>query len=214
MIVVVASTYDARAQNVVAHWGSGCATMLSLEDLCSPGWVLSVPHSTASQTTVAGGRVAPTSEISGVLTLRPCVFQEELSKFRREDRPYVAAELNAFLLAWLTSLRCPVLNRATACCLAGPNWRPEQWHNAAHQLGMASGPEAGETTAVTLAGGEYFGDPSYQRNTVALAHASCVELLTVRYGAKDGTFVSANCWPPLTDPAVLDAVRMRLREAI
>jgi hypothetical protein len=40
-------------------------------------------------------------------------------------RKYVAAEFNAFLLAWLSAQSCPVLNRPTASCLSGPNWQPE-----------------------------------------------------------------------------------------
>jgi len=135
MIVVVASTYDVRAQRIVAHWGSHGATMLTAEDLCMPGWSLTVPK-LIEPTAVIGGRTVPAAEIRGILTLRPCIFPEELQGFHSSDRKYVAAELNAFLLAWLSAQSCPVLNRPTACSLAGPNWRAEQWAHAAAGLGI------------------------------------------------------------------------------
>jgi hypothetical protein len=39
----------------------------------------------------------------------------------------VAAEMNAFLVAWLTSLTCPIFNRPTATSLCGPAWSVEHW---------------------------------------------------------------------------------------
>lgn len=52
------------------------------------------------------------------------------------DRVYVAAEMHAFLLAWLTQLPCPVLNRPTVNSLAGPAWRQERWVTIAAGLGV------------------------------------------------------------------------------
>jgi hypothetical protein len=52
------------------------------------------------------------------------------------DRAYVAAEMSAFLAAWLSDLVCPVLNRPTPGSLVGPSWRREQWKSAAQQVGM------------------------------------------------------------------------------
>lgn len=70
MIVVVASSYDAHARSIVAHWESGCATMLTAEDLCRPGWSVSVPRS-GGGAAVIGGRIVRPDQISGILTLRP-----------------------------------------------------------------------------------------------------------------------------------------------
>ena len=222
MIVVVASAYDARARSIVAHWGTECAAMLTAEDLCMPGWRLSVPLA-PPLTAVIGGRTVPAEQIRGILTLRPCIFPEELESIQSVHRKYVAAELNGFLLAWLTAQSCPVLNRPTACCLAGPNWRSEQWTRAAAQLGIPAQarrcvpndnavPIAGETLEVIAAGGHCFGcgDPMLRDRTLKLAQAAGVDLLAVRFSADARRFLSASVWPSLTDPAVLEAVRQRL----
>ena len=222
MIVVVASIHDARALRIVAEWGSKSAAVLSAEDLCMPGWVFRVPidpHTTA----VIGGQKIPGERISGILTLRPCIFPEELQDTQAAHRTYVAAELNAFLLAWLTAQSSRVVNRPTACCLAGPNWRPEQWTQAAARLDIPARtwrhipshnciPNDGETLEVITVGEQCFGcgDSGLREKSLKLAQAAGVELLSVRFSVDRTRFVSASAWPSLTDPAVLEAVRQRL----
>ena len=222
MIAVVASAHDVRALRIAAHWGSQCAAILSAEDLCMPGWALQVPPG-PSATAVIGGRTVPAKQIRGILTLRPCIFPEELPNIQSAHRKYVAAELNAFLLAWLAAQSCPVLNRPTACCLAGPNWRPEQWAQAAARLGIPAHsrrnvpnedivPNAEETLEVIAVGEQCFGfdDSMLRDRTLKLAEAAAVELLSVRFSADRGRFLSASEWPSLRDPAVLETVRQRL----
>jgi hypothetical protein len=222
MIVVVASAHDPRARSVVEHWGSQCATMLTAEDLCMPGWQFTAPRPQNSMA-VIGGKVVPDTEIKGILTLRPCIYPEELLSIGAAHRGYVAAELNAFVLAWLAAQTCPVLNRPTACCLSGPNWRAEQWTLAAARLGIPAQirhcipdqhavghPE--EAIEVTVVGEQCFGcqDATLRRNTLQLARGAGVELLSVRFSKDEGRFLSANIWPRLTDAAVLVAVRESL----
>jgi hypothetical protein len=57
-----------------------------------------------------------------------------------EDRAYAAAEMTAFLTAWLASRRCTVVNRPTPGCLGGPGWRPEQWAMHAAAVGLRVDP--------------------------------------------------------------------------
>ena len=139
MIVVVASGHDPRARSVMEHWDSQRAMMLTAEDLCMPGWQFTVPRPQIGMA-VIGGKLVADAEIEGILTLRPCIFPEELLSIAAAHRSYVAAELNAFLLAWLAAQTCPVLNRPTASCLAGPNWRAEQWTLVAARLGIPANP--------------------------------------------------------------------------
>ena len=221
MIVVVASIHDVRALRIATHWGSQCA-ILSAEDLCMPGWVFRVPAEPPMKA-VIGGRAINTEQIRGILTLRPCIFPEELLNIQPVHRKYVASELNAFLLAWLTAQSCPVLNRPTACCLAGPNWRPEQWTQAAARLGIPAQtrrhvpsetpvPDAEKTLEVIAVGGQCFGcgDSILRERTLKLAQAAAVDLLSVRFSVDRTRFVSASVWPCLADPAVLEAVRQKL----
>ncbi|MFL6417325.1 MAG: hypothetical protein ACJ74Y_16845 [Bryobacteraceae bacterium] len=221
MIVVVGSAYDVRARRIVEHWGQRSA-MLTQEDLCMPGWRLTIPPR-LPLTAVVGGRIVPSADIQGILVLRPCIFPEELQNIHRDHRKYVAAELNAFLLAWLAAQSCPVLNRPTACCLGGPNWRAEQWTRAAMRLGIpahtrrsvpngTTSADTEESLELITVGERCFGcnDSSLKESALKLARAAGVELLSVRFSRDQRRFLSANAWPSLLDAAVLDAVRERL----
>jgi hypothetical protein len=223
VIVVVASSYDAHARSIVAHWESGGAAMLTAEDLCTPGWSVSVPR-TGRGAAVIGGRIIRPDQISGILTLRPGIFAPELRAIRADDRAYVAAELNAFLLEWLMAQSCPVLNRPSLSCLAGPNWHVEQWIHAAARLGVpvrtrrrhvrndCSSHTEEQAVEVISVGERCFGcdDSRLQSSTRRLAEAAGTDLLCTRFSLADGELLSAHPWPRLTDPAVLAAVRVRL----
>lgn len=223
MIVVVASSYDAHAHSIVAHWPSGCATMLTAEDLCRPGWCVSVPRS-GGGAAVIGGRIVRPHQISGMLTLRPAIFATELRAIHPDDRAYVAAELNAFLLEWLMAQSCRVLNRPTLSCLAGPNWRVEQWIYVAARLGVPvrtrrrhvrkdCSPRPEEPAVEIISVGERcFGyeDPRLQSWSRQLGKAAGTDLLCTRFSLAEGDLLSVHSWPRLTDPAVLAAVCERL----
>jgi hypothetical protein len=116
-----------------------------------------------------------------------------------------------------------VLNRPTAGCLAGPNWRAEQWTLAAARLGIPTQTRhciAGrhahrnfeEAYEITAVGEQCFGcrDTTLRTNTLRLARAAGVDLLSVWFSRDDGRFLSANIWPQLTDAAVAVAVRETL----
>jgi hypothetical protein len=223
VIVVVASCYDAYARSIVAHWEPGCATMLTAEDLCRPGWSVSVPRS-GGGAAVIGGRIVRPNQISGILTLRPRIFAPELRAIHPDDRAYIAAELNAFLLEWLMRRSCPVLNRPSLSCLAGPNWRAEQWIHAAARLGVPvrthrrharnDCSQRAEEHAVEIISvyGRCFGsdDPRLRSWNRRLAEAARTDLLCTRFSLAEGDLLSAHSWPRLTDPAVLAAIRERL----
>jgi hypothetical protein len=171
-----------------------------------------------------GGSTVKVSDISGVLTLRPCVFAEELAHIFAGDRAYVAAEMNAFLIAFLSKLKCPILNRPTPLCLSGPNWRLEQWVKAAaslsipvvpvhrritdlHAASAALGPGAHE---VTVVGGRCFGpaDAGLASQARQLAKIANVDLVSFwfRPTARGAQFVAADLWPDLARAEIAEAV--------
>ena len=133
MLAVVADRYDAAAEALIRRWGAYDAHLLSSEDLSTAGWCHRLAD-TGVSTAVIDGRVICTSKITGVLTLLPWVTADQLIHIIPEDRAYVAAEMTAFFVSWLSELTCPVLNRPTPTCLAGPGWRPEQWVHAAARM--------------------------------------------------------------------------------
>ena len=182
---------------------------------------------------VAERKVLAQKEITGVLTLLPCVFEQELVDIAPADRSYVAAEMTAFLLFWLSRLRCPVLNRPTPTCLSGPYWRREKWISVAAQAGISVQPlrrhaalpsssAEGETlpvaTSVTVIGNRVFGEvePGLQRQALCLARLAEVELLAVHFSSPErgAHFVSADVFPNLSDDRLADAVLEYLRAGL
>jgi hypothetical protein len=227
LLVVVGSRHDRAARDIVAQWASHDAALLTCEDLSTPGWRHRLFHRAESRA-VVGGRVIGELDIRGVLMRRPWIIPQELIHIGASDREYVAAEMNAFLLSWLASLQCRVLNRPNGTSLCGPNWRPLQWARAAACAGIAikmaswqvpapkmrSSPTVPDVSEppieVTLVGDQCLGAPneSYAAATRRLAAIANVGLLAVRFASAQRTprFVSATAMPSLKDAFVARAV--------
>lgn len=124
MILVVASRVDDVAERLLSALPDDAALLTSV-DLSQPAW--SVRPREASSSFVAGGQKLESARVRGVVGMLPSIFEQELVDIAPDDRAYVAAEMTAFLVYWLSTLDCPKLNRPTAGCLSGPNWRPERW---------------------------------------------------------------------------------------
>ena len=104
-------------------------------DFCAPGWSHFVAAPGHSGAIAIGGSVIPEQEVTGVLTRTPWVTRYELPQIDEADRDYVATEVSAFLLSWLASRDCPVVNWPTPGCLTGPPWGKLQWSAAAAAAG-------------------------------------------------------------------------------
>jgi len=149
------------------------------------------------------------------------------------DRDYVAREMMAFLVSWISSLRCPVINQPTPVNLTGPAWRQEQWTYAAAQLGIRVhaakrhvGSESDQMepavfstrTDVTVVGDRCFGevDERLFEQSRKLAKTAGVALLKISFSGSDANsfFLDADLMPKLSD-YVADAVLEHLltREA-
>jgi len=180
VLVVVARRSDQRARDLAKRWAPYGGAVLTCEDLSVAGWRQLLGDPEASKVVIEG-QVVEAREITGVLTLLPYVTESELVRIARENRPYVAAEMTAFLHFWLSSLQCPVLNRPTPVCLTGPGWRREQWVYVAAQLGIPV-----QTVAWHL--DHEVGVPEKEESsapdmTVTIVGSSCL-------GSAEGTFVS------------------------
>ena len=202
MLAVLASKLDPAARDLVAAWSSADAALLSAEDLCSEGWLFHVAEPGAGMAVVEGRRV-PVGEIEAVLTRRPAVVAEELVWIDPADRGYVAAEANAFLVAWLTALSCPVVNRATPTSLCGPAWGPPHWAAAAARAGVRWGAADDDGSHDVVVAGEL----SVGARTLAEAEASLalareagVDLLGVRFAGEHA--VAATPLPSLEDDEI------------
>jgi hypothetical protein len=220
MLVIVASRHDREAISLARCWAADGARLLSAEDLSQPGWRF---YTDAPDKSVAviGGTATPCREIAGVLIRRPCIIEAELAHIHSADRHYVAAEMNAFLFAWLVSLTCPMLNRPRDFYLLGPPWRPEQWIHAAAALGIATAPirrtvpanredlSAARPVQVIVVAGRCFGADAARFASEATSLAAFVGagLLGVIFENKGGALIGATLRPELSDPAVRNALR-------
>jgi hypothetical protein len=222
MLVVLASRHDQAGGRLFDTWG-GQASVLTCQDLSARGWRYCPGGEVGAS--VIGGKLTRADQIDGVLTRLPYVSESELGSIVACDRSYVAAEMTAFLSAWLSDLRCPVLNRPTAECLMGPHWRREKWVLTAARLGIPivtacrsvpDGMNDGwsdllcRSTALNVIGQSCVGnaDESLCESAVALAKAAGVGLLRARFTAAEAgaAFIDADYWVDIADPAVSDAI--------
>ncbi len=232
VIVVVASRRDARAARLLGARSRDDVRALTPPDLSTPGWRVLTGDPLDSRAVVQG-EVVPTSSITGVLTRLPAITESELPVMADEDRAYAAGEMTAFLAYWLSSLRCPVLNRPTASSLCGPNWRTERWLLEAARLGLpvarrhrrtpAFGDDSPATAsfdastlsddglvAATVVGDRCIGtgDEVVASRARMLATAAGVDLLRAHFsGQGEGSrLLDANPWVDLHDARTADAI--------
>ncbi len=213
MIVVLASEQDEVARLLVQKWGGRNACVLTPTSLSRSGWRFYMGSRTKCDAVLANGQI-DCREITGVVTRLAAVTENDLPHIEARDRSYVAAEMTAFLLAWLSSLECPVINRPTPGGLNGPAWREEEWRYCAAKIGIPIIPmrrtvNKSDTTSslvphpaefqVTLIGDRCFGssDSPAVSFTRLLAATSAVDLLEVDYSGtpSEPRFVRARVCP-------------------
>jgi hypothetical protein len=215
VLVVLASSRDRIAARIVAYYGTDRARLLTCRDLSRSGWRYR-PGAAGRSVAVIGGQRVRASDIEGVLVRLPYVAVDELPHIVPGDRSYVAQEMTAFLTAWLAELPCPVVNRATAECLSGPGWSPEQWLQVAAGIGMSvdSGKTLRAQVCVTVVGKRCLGSmPNGAADQVRrLADAAGMELLDVHL-AKGLRFIGADPWPDASRPEVAAALLEHLQTA-
>lgn len=226
MLLILSHERDQIAGALAARCAGDDARVVTCRDLTSGGWRYD-PRDPAAARAVVGGRAVHAREIKGVLVRLPAITADYLPHIAAADRGYVAAELTAFLTAWLSGAPFPVLNRPTPTCLMGPNWRREQWLHAAWRAGMrvvetaysvkpSSSPEVpGETAfadgaTVNVVGDRCLGraDEKLAAQARRLAAEAGAELLAVEFSspAADARFVGAYLGPDVSRPDVADAL--------
>jgi len=225
-LLILASARDDIARQLSVLWEDAGARLLTPRDLSRPGWQYQ-PGSIQSSIAVADGLPIPASQISAVITRLSSITPDDLIEITPDDRTYVAQEMSAFLVAWLSALPCPVLNRPGTVCLNGPNWRHEQWVHAVAQAGIpvvptqrhvpfaaASSPPPGPIVTITVVGKTCFGPKDRILRDFALRIARCarVELLDVNFvgEGREARFLSASLWPNIASPDIALAVRDHL----
>jgi len=162
------------------------------------------------------------NDISGVLVRATHVAAEDLMHIAESERRYVAAEMTAFLIHWLTQLTCPVLNRPSAGCLGGPGWHPEHWAAMACRVGLDArpvlrqvgvapaepGPVPNGTLIVTVVAGRVFGggSPTLHHKAIALARLARTDLVRFVFDVDSEQLLWAEPFPPPDHPEIEEAV--------
>ena len=144
MRLILAHDHDVAARELVARWGSD-AVLLTPAELSSERLLLHVDEDGAAQAELASG-----PRITSVLTRLGGISAADLPHIDPQDAVYAAAELDAFLRAWLGVWPGPVVNRPSTTCLNGPGWRPEQWVTAATAVGLRANPVTRRATRAEI----------------------------------------------------------------
>jgi hypothetical protein len=149
------------------------------------------------------------------------VTGNDLPMIAADDRSYVAAEMTAFLLSWLSSLACPVVNRPSPLGLAGPNLRPETWIALACRQGIPVQPvrrgpdgyqpaDLGGSLQLNVVGPRWIGEAPDElgARAVRLARAAGVDLMTAVFDptAAGSPLVLAEPFPEVRSDGVADAL--------
>lgn len=221
MILIVAAAADAAAAALGSAWRADDARCVRPVDLSMPGWRHFVAAEGNCGTVAVGGTVVPEREVTGVLTRTSWISPYDLPVIAEADRAYVATEMSAFLLSWLSSLNCPVVNRPMPGCLAGPPWRTPQWMAAAAASGLQTPAfgrmrePRGNAVMLTVVGTRCFGAaaPELHAASLRLAALASTGLLGVAFDSDraDATFLGATAFPALDNEEILDALLGVLR---
>jgi hypothetical protein len=229
--LILAHESDASARALASRWGSE-ALLLTVADLHRARWCLELDQDGRARTGLASAAGTPLP-VDGVVNRLGVITPADLPRVHPEDRQYAAAELTAFMLAWLDASPVPVLNRPGAGSLNGPAWYPEQWAAAAVAVGLqvpgirrrvalaaaggcpAPDPARGDVASARVVVGTCFGDvhPAVGERLCELARFAGTPLLaaTVEGHGPAARVRNLSVWPDLADPVVSDAVAAALR---
>lgn len=222
MLLVFASERDLSARRLIEAWGARDARLVTPRDLSTAGWCHYV-NAPGSDVAVIGGQRIAADQVAGVLTRLPAVWAQDRAHIVEGDRRYVAAEMTAFMTAWLARVPRPVVNRPTPTSLMGPGWSTERWFGAAARAGLRLAtarrrypPDASPSDAsppgatVTVVGERCVGaaDASLYAQALCLARAADADLLDVRFSAPgpEACFVGVQLWPDVAQAEVADAL--------
>lgn len=225
MLILLASERDEQARALANRYARNGLRMLIPASLSRPGWRWRNADPRGTVALIDGERFLANA-IGGVITRLPWVLPRDLPDIQACEQEYVAAEINAFLLAWLVSLDCPLLNRPSAQCLSGQGWRSHNWVSKASQLGIPARAvhqsislrarlavvetEPRDAITLTVVGNNVVGTGSavLKRYASRLAAAANVQLLGVRFdcAARHAILLGASLWPDLSDPDVGEAI--------
>lgn len=217
IIVVLANRGENTALRLVTQWRRYHAQLMTPDDLSHKGWRFDPDNKSAAMAVIDGKAIA-VSEIGGVVMRMSHVDDRRLQRVASPHRATAATQMNAFLLAWLSSLDCPMLNRPSAQTLAGPGWSRETWRQRAASIGIpvkaatrklaypsvstVSADTFDDHNTVTIIGKHHIGDVDtvLVQQARSLAKLAGVELISVSFNGPyaGASLVDVSLWPEVT----------------
>jgi hypothetical protein len=140
MLLVLAGLDDAPAlwfAHALRRRGDACTIVTSevLSFACRRSHRVGM-RGVRSVVELADGTVLDDTSVHGVLNRLPAPPDLAWRRASAPERQYAAAELHAFVMSWLAALPCPVRNRPSEECLAGPSPHPLVAAHAASLAGL------------------------------------------------------------------------------
>lgn len=141
-ILILAHLEDPLAMRVYAalraRHGEGQVKLVSSEELVlAPHWSFQLSSiDTRSRVTLHDGSVLQPEALSAVFNRLRYVDMPHFNRANQDDRDYAVMEMYALLLSWLTSLPCPVINRADPRGLGARQRSRLEWLYLAGKAGL------------------------------------------------------------------------------
>jgi hypothetical protein len=218
MRLVLAHAYDLAARELADRWGDD-AVLLTPAELSAERLLLELDTQGDAR-----AEVASRPEVTSVLTRLGGIGPADLVQVDAQDASYAAAELDAFLRAWLGAWPGPVVNRPSTTCLNGPGWRREQWAVAAAAVGLPVRPvqrhatlgrapdpdpaESAPQTWVTVVGDRWFGSGRADLGGKLCTLAESVGCVALEAMLLDDMVAEISPWPNVAAPEVADALAL------
>jgi hypothetical protein len=201
VVIVLASGRDRVAATFArCHHGTG-VRLMTPSDLGRAGWLLRLGRHGGS--VVASGRRIPDDAVRAVVTRLPFVVPADIAHLiAPEDRQYAAAEMTAFLAAWLQSLDDRALNAPSPTFLAGLPQAPATSPTAAVDRHC-------QTHSISCVDGRPIAAAGAARSLAGEIAPTMPDRLVRLHFAKDGHGLSLSAHDPFVDldsPAVARAV--------
>lgn len=150
--VLLASREDAMAARFASSYYQEGVRLFTPEDLSMPGWHFATcDHENWA---VIGGKPTAVRDIRAAIAFLPTVRARDIaSLIAAEDRAYAAAEMTAFLAAWLAALGAKAINAPSPVCLTGTAPTHRALRDYARCSGLELAVSPAETTAVSCVNG-------------------------------------------------------------
>ncbi len=133
MILIITNIIDENAPSLLKKFPKGEAVMLTSRVLSDTLLNVNVNDFYNLRIKIDGNELC-VKDITGVVTLIPSIMPQELIHINEKDRDYVCSEMNAFLIYFLSELKCLKVNKPSCNCLSGFNHDMIYWSHMAESL--------------------------------------------------------------------------------